>query len=429
MKNLFNGTKWHTWLGVILSLPVFIVGATAVLIAFQDSYKGTESEPYLNVSWLPGYSNGAMKMEGEMQRGKIKSSLLSSDGKMYYGTKAGVIVVENGKAKEIPSFAGMDVFTISEFNNEIFVGTKMGLYKYTNEKATKLFDKETHHLDIRKDGSLAISTNKEMYYSNDNGSTWKKDETLAQLISTLPTPKNTMMEQSSIPMHKFVMDLHTGKAFFGKSYENIWIILVGLSICFLTGTGIFMWYKRLRKKSQVAQLSVEKEIDPKQKSIWAKVAYSVFILVLIIFLVSCGKKPPKQLSEKDIPEAILTTYKNIYTGTPDSTKWMFHSEKKEYEAKVYEGGKEIKMKFIENGELTKKEISLNQNELDIKITEYISSNSKYSGFNFKRAKIKEERGNKTIEVELTNNQQKYKLVFDTENKFMSDELKEEKKKE
>jgi len=248
MKKIFSGRKWHLWVGFILALPFLIVSITAVLIAFEDSYKDKESEPKVNVSWLPGYSQSAMQKEYEMKRGEVKSSLLASDGTMYYGTKTGIITVKNNKAEYLPSFETADVFTIEEVNKTIYIGTKTGLYKYKNGKSEKLFNKETHHLDIHSNGYIAICTNKEMYFSYDSGKTWQKDKTLAQAINTLLVSDKNMLAKTNIPLSKLILDMHTGKAFFGKAFQNIWIILIGFSIFFLTVTGIYMWYVRYKKK-------------------------------------------------------------------------------------------------------------------------------------------------------------------------------------
>jgi len=213
MKKIFSGRKWHLWVGFILALPFLIVSITAVLIAFEDSYKDKESEPKVNVSWLPGYSQSAMQKEYEMKRGEVKSSLLASDGTMYYGTKTGIITVKNNKAEYLPSFETADVFTIEEVNKTIYIGTKTGLY-----------------------------------FSYDSGKTWQKDKTLAQAINTLLVSDKNMLAKTNIPLSKLILDMHTGKAFFGKAFQNIWIILIGFSIFFLTVTGIYMWYVRYKKK-------------------------------------------------------------------------------------------------------------------------------------------------------------------------------------
>lgn len=277
MKKLFSGRKWHLWLGFILALPFIIVSVTAILIAVQDSLIDKENEPQVNVSWFSGYSKSAMQAEYEFKKGEIKSSLLASDGTMYYGTKTGIIAVKNKKAEYLPTFETADVFTISETNNIIYIGTKTGLYKYQNGKSAKLFNKETHHLDIRANGTLAISTNKEMYFSSDSGTTWQKDKTLAEVIETIPASEKNMVAKATVPLHDFILDLHTGKAFFGKAFQNIWIILIGFSIFFLTVSGIYMWYVRYKKKikkikflpysKKIRNLFIRKEIKTSPEKI------------------------------------------------------------------------------------------------------------------------------------------------------------------
>ncbi|MBI4565410.1 MAG: hypothetical protein HY716_12015 [Planctomycetes bacterium] len=46
-----------------------------------------------------------------------------------------------------------------------------------------------------------------------------------------------------IPVAKLVIDLHTGKALFGKSGEVYWIHAGGWSLAFLVFTGLGIWIK------------------------------------------------------------------------------------------------------------------------------------------------------------------------------------------
>ena len=53
-------------------------------------------------------------------------------------------------------------------------------------------------------------------------------------------------------LNKLVMDIHTGKLFFGKEYEWIWIDLVGGVMVFLTISGLIMWRKAEKRKASLA---------------------------------------------------------------------------------------------------------------------------------------------------------------------------------
>jgi hypothetical protein len=250
MKQFFKATKWHTWVGIILSLPIFIVGATAVLIALEKTYKDTESEPILSVGWLPGYSEKAMTKENEMKLNEIKASHLAFDGTQYYGTKSGAITVKNGKATLIPALSGIEVFTIEAVAENIYFGTKMGLYLLSNNQVSKISPIDTRHIDIRKDGSIVLSNNKSLFVSTDNGQNFEEQTDYKALFTSIPKSKTAdKMDMSLVPLHKVVMDFHTGKAFFGKAFMDIWIILVGFSCALLSASGIIMWFKKTKNKA------------------------------------------------------------------------------------------------------------------------------------------------------------------------------------
>jgi uncharacterized iron-regulated membrane protein len=47
-----------------------------------------------------------------------------------------------------------------------------------------------------------------------------------------------------------MMDIHTGKLFFGKTGEWIWIDLLGFAMVALGITGFVMWLRRRRQQAQ-----------------------------------------------------------------------------------------------------------------------------------------------------------------------------------
>lgn len=46
---------------------------------------------------------------------------------------------------------------------------------------------------------------------------------------------------------KLVMDMHTGKAFFGKSGEWVWIDVLGFTLALLGLTGVWVWWQSRRR--------------------------------------------------------------------------------------------------------------------------------------------------------------------------------------
>lgn len=249
MKKLINFRKWHNWVGIVISLPILIIGITTIFITFQSSYKDKSFEPQINVSWLPGYSNLLAEKELIKKRQEIRASITTANGRRFIGTGIGLFLIENDSIISFPELSGYDVHCIQQTKSTLWIGSKKGLYALAlNSDELKLaLDKDIHHIEIINDSLLTVSDNKSLYITTDFGKSWQKDETLKQLIgskhqiSTIQTPK-------IIPLHKFIIDIHTGKALFGKSFEGIWIFLVGFSTLLLTLTGIWMWAKKKFKK-------------------------------------------------------------------------------------------------------------------------------------------------------------------------------------
>jgi LPXTG-motif cell wall-anchored protein len=238
-------------LGLALSVPTFIVGLTAVLITFQDGYKNKPNEPEINVSWLPGYSVSLIKNEVVKKSNEIRASITTEDNTRYLGTSYGLFAFTNGSYVALPEFNGYEVHCLQQSDSLLWIGSKKGLYAMVlpNGELKQMLDKDIHHIEIQSKNSLVVSDNKSLYVSKDFGKVWRKDNAIQQIelsqqqIASLKSTKTQ-------PLHKFIMDLHTGKAFFGKTYEAIWILLVGLSVTLLSFTGFYMWYRKKRKKTK-----------------------------------------------------------------------------------------------------------------------------------------------------------------------------------
>ncbi|PCH77607.1 MAG: hypothetical protein COB98_02945 [Flavobacteriaceae bacterium] len=246
--------QYHNWIGLILSIPTFIVGITALLITFENTYKDTSSEPIVNVSWLPGYSNALSSSEKSDKNNRIRASLSLTPNLRYIGTTNGLFQVEKDRLISIPSIEGIQVHCIKKVASSIWIGTKKGLFKMDlSSQITELkFNREIHQIESPNDSTLIVSDHKTLFISNNNGISWRKDSSFQALefpISTSTSSRKT----TSIKLHKLIMDMHTGKAFFGKKFEGIWIFILGLTVSVLSLTGIYMWYKKRSNKAKRAK--------------------------------------------------------------------------------------------------------------------------------------------------------------------------------
>jgi hypothetical protein len=245
--------KWHNWIGIVLSIPTLIVGITAIMLTFQSSFKNMPNEPELNVRWLPGYSSSAIQKEWQKKMGEVRSSLMLTDSIQIIGTNAGLFIFNNGKIKPIEHFIGYEIRCLSKSNSKLFIGSNKGLFSgvFPVENPELILAKSIQSIDIVNDSTIFANDNKNLYHSKNGGLDWEDQNYIGKTIAKNIVYKN-IEPTHKIKMHKLVIDLHTGKAFFGKSFEWIWILLVGLSVTLLTLTGIYMWIVKKRKKKRVS---------------------------------------------------------------------------------------------------------------------------------------------------------------------------------
>jgi len=228
MKKKYNSRKWHNWVGIAVSIPTIIVGVTAVLISVQDTFKDKDFEPQINVSWLPAYSSVMMENEVEKKSKEIRASFTTEDNIQFLGTAYGLFSVQDDSLISYPKLYGAEVNCFASTDSALLIGSKKGLFELKNASLNLLYKRKVHSINVINDSTYTVSDNKTLQGSN------------------------------TIPLHKFVMDMHTGKAFFGKTFEAIWIFLVGLGFSLLGFTGIYMWYDKKRKKAK--RLKEKKDI-------------------------------------------------------------------------------------------------------------------------------------------------------------------------
>jgi ribosomal protein S24E len=418
MSKIWKGANWHTWVGILLSLPILIVSITAIMLGLESLYKNKESEPVFNVSWLPGYSSSLLSKEYQAKINEVKASYSAPDGYQYIGTKAGLIVIDtNLNSFKVEELEGVDIFTIQALNNNIYIGAKTGLYVFQKNQIKKLCSIDTRSIDFRFNGTIAISNNKDLYISDKNQKHWHIDTIVKQSLTRMASTKTFNAELLNIPLHKLVLDLHTGKAFFGKNFENIWIIMIGSSMTLLSITGFWMWYSRRRKKIKNSKVKSKPLKVPKIKLASASVA-SLMLMLLIIFL-SCDHKQKQKLATKDIPPKLSNTInEKLNNQQPDSINWYFDKDKSEYEAKIYSDSMESKYTLIQNGEIIKSDIQIAWNQIPTNIQALISKYNDLNGHNFYKAKIKTKEGIERYEIEYRQNDKKIKLRFSAEAKLI-----------
>jgi hypothetical protein len=238
--------SWHTWVSIILAVPIVLVSATAILIAHDDGL-GTKTiaigEPKI-VSGAPEVMDHGYEL-------RAYSEL--SSGHQLYGTKYGLIMRAPGKpAEAVEAIGSTDVRDIANVDGQIFVATIKGLWRMSpGGEWSKVAAGDFWTVSGSGTAIQAVSKKDGLLESRDGGQTFAAAPGASEALSAFAG-------QNGAPpytLNKLVMDIHTGKLFFGKEYEWIWIDLVGGVMVFLTISGLIMWRRAERRKASMAAKS------------------------------------------------------------------------------------------------------------------------------------------------------------------------------
>lgn len=251
MKKKYSSRKWHNWVGIAICIPTIIVGITAILISFEDSYKYTDREPQINVSWIPAYSSMQVESQVDKKINRIRASYTQDRSKRFYGTSYGLFLASDSIVKTFSDLYGVEINCLIRKDSTLLIGSEKGLYslKLDGENLVLLFKKDIHSIELVNDSLICISDSRKLYYTLDNGKTWLIDSAFKKLAIIKPAG-NKKSKAKLIPLHTLIKDIHTGKAIFGKTFEPIWIMLVGFGFTLLGFTGFYMWYDKKRKKAK-----------------------------------------------------------------------------------------------------------------------------------------------------------------------------------
>ncbi len=222
-KKFFNARKWHIWISVIFTLPLFVVGMTTFFIAHEKSLGmkdislGTKIQEIEDFIMLPDSTN-----------------LIATKGGVFWMRPEGpksIVELEHNEYRHLTPLIG----------GKILASGKQGLWLGTiGGKWTQLSDADIHEIHVNDTRWTLITKEQGVQVSSDNGLTWNRDASIDAMITLLP--------EQPMSLNKWVMDLHTGKAIFGKQLEWIWIDFLGFVLILVSLTGIYMWWKSKRRK-------------------------------------------------------------------------------------------------------------------------------------------------------------------------------------
>lgn len=220
--------NWHTWGSLVLGIPLLLVGLTTFFIA-HDNALGTKD------IMLPIQGAGYEKME-------IRSSL-QVGAEQWIGTKQGIFRLEGDKAVVVPGAPRDEIRDMVPAGSAVLMAGKKALWHLEGGNATKVFKADCWQVTVNQGSYTAACKDLGLLTSTD-GKTWsaRAVEFPDEVLTALP---------KGIALSKVIMDMHTGKFFFGKEYEWIWIDLLGFACVALGITGLVMWMRSRRQRSGV----------------------------------------------------------------------------------------------------------------------------------------------------------------------------------
>jgi len=238
-----NLRGWHSWWSVALALPIVIVSLTAIFIAHEDSL-GLKAIP------LPASMRMAADDASATKLPEVRALHRHADGRTYVATKYGLLTQDGAKLTPVDEFAGIEVRGLATAGATLFAATKNGVWALRQAGWERVLTGEAWAVNALPDRTVSVGMKKTgLVVSADDGRTWRADQiidtALADYAVSGPPPRMTL--------HKLIMDMHTGKAFFGKEYEWLWIDLVGGTMLFLSFSGLVMWWRARRQRLRLSQ--------------------------------------------------------------------------------------------------------------------------------------------------------------------------------
>jgi len=239
MKFNFRARTWHTWTSLILVLPLLIVVITALSMAHKKAL-GTDGVP-VAANWLPGYQTKGTKMGNNEPR----ASLITASGDTYIGTLGGLYRLAGTQLVAVDELAGTPVRGLAEAPWGRVAAARSGIWLEQNGQWQRVLNGDASNAASQPDGTVVVAIKDKWLVSSHDGVHWQADARLVAALAGLPSAAEP------ITLARLIMDIHTGKALFGKDGEWIWIDLVGLALSSLALTGLYMWWRTRRRKAAV----------------------------------------------------------------------------------------------------------------------------------------------------------------------------------
>lgn len=248
----------HAWVSVLLAVPMFLIAITAVLLAHDDEWGLKDIT--VDVSWLPAYSETQMRIEQHAPR----TFLTLSDGTTLLGTKSGVYRVAG---ETLQPLGGMtrDVRGLLEDRGQLYAATKSGFLRYdaASDEWRTLAGGDFHGVGRHGDAVVAVDKDGRFYVAGALGEPATPMAMFEAALAGLPVES-----VGEVTLAKLAKDIHTGKAFVGKTWEWAFIDVMGLVLAMLSLTGVWMWLRARRRRASAEAVRSSASATPTRASPW-----------------------------------------------------------------------------------------------------------------------------------------------------------------
>jgi hypothetical protein len=253
MKLTLKARDWHTWTAVVLSVPMLIVGITAIFTAHGKALElGSMT---VAADWLPGYDTA-----GKVRVPEARAFAQDAGGRLWVATKAGLFVGEHpsGPLQRVAALPAGEVRQLLATPAGLYAAGKMGLWRIgastpgNPPSAEKLAGGDL--FAVAQDGAsrlLVAHREKGWLVSSDGGRSWQDAHALNDGLASLPAEE----ANEPLTLARLMLDLHNGKAFLGKRAAWVWIDLLGATLTLLGLTGLTMWWRRQRRQRVLEKLA------------------------------------------------------------------------------------------------------------------------------------------------------------------------------
>ncbi len=204
--------KLHTWGGVLLTLPMIIIGITTIFISHADLL-GTKDIKF-----------GDIAPEQEPKRLVIQAN------QVIIGGKQGVVQLDQHFKLATHHLPGFDVKNLRLLDDSLYVAGKKGVYR-------QQADGQWQQVYSADSEDVAMLHNQLLVLDKKQGLMLQQSDHNWQLV------KAYGKDDGPYDLKKLMMDLHTGEALFGE-YDWVWMDILGLYILIFSVTGIWLWSRR-----------------------------------------------------------------------------------------------------------------------------------------------------------------------------------------